>query len=205
MNYKLLLDHILGSLTLPADVVNCRDLMCKIHKDAILEYLDSVIDSMHIAASWSIPVICMSNKKKLPGWNSYVKYYKEKSIWWNDVWKAAGCPSIGQLADVRRFARTNYHNAIKYINNNIDSIIRQKVANCLNNKSTKYFWCEIKKIKGANNITVHSAYTSTIGTRCFISYLRRSLTGGSTRFLHCFLFIFYRKREMLRHVFVVEI
>ena len=53
--------------------------------------------------------------------------------------------------------------------------------------------------------TVHSAYTDTIGTRYFISYLRRSLTGGGTRFLHFLLFIFYRKWEMLRHVFVVEI
>ena len=54
-------------------------------------------------------------------------------------------------------------------------------------------------------VTVHSAYTDTIGTRYFISYLRRSLTGGVTRFLHFLLFIFYRKWEMLRHVFVIEI
>ena len=51
--------------------------------------------------------------------------------------------------------------------------------------------------------TVHSAYTDTIGTRYFISYLRRSLTGGGKRFLRFLLFIFHRKWEML--VFVVEI
>ena len=163
MQYRLILDNLLESLTLPSDISNCNNFMCKSHKDDILNFLDSVIDSMHIAASLSIPVICKSNKKKLPGWNCYVKYYKEKSIWWNDVWKTAGCPSTGQLADIRRYSRTNYHNAITFIKKNNDNIVRQNVACSLNKKSTKCFWSDIRKIKGSNDSNRVSVIDNCVG------------------------------------------
>ena len=57
----------------------------------------------------------MNAKKGIPGWNSFVEPYKDKSIFWNDVWKSAGMPKNGQLAELRNFTRAKYHWAIKQV------------------------------------------------------------------------------------------
>ncbi len=36
----------------------------------------------------------MNGKRGVPGWNEFVKPYKDKSIFWNDVWKNAGSPGL---------------------------------------------------------------------------------------------------------------
>jgi len=40
---------------------------------------------------------------------------KEKSIFWNEIWKSAGKPIAGQLANLRKFTCAKYQWAIKQI------------------------------------------------------------------------------------------
>ena len=70
---------------------------------------------MNLATELVIPVAKNNTKKGLPGWNEYVKPFKDKSIFWNDIWKSAGSPVTGQLATIRRNTRARYHQAIKHI------------------------------------------------------------------------------------------
>ena len=37
----------------------------------------------------------------IPGWNEYVKPFQDESLFWDGVWKAAGCPNIGELCNIR--------------------------------------------------------------------------------------------------------
>ena len=69
---------------------------------------------------------------------------------WHDIWKNAGCPANGQLADLRRFSRLKYHWAIKQAKRNVDEIQKENTAVTLRNKSFKDFWKTIKNMKGRN-------------------------------------------------------
>ncbi len=66
-------------------------------------------DILKKCAYIAIPRHRVTGKKGIPGWNEYVRPYKDKSIFFNDIWKNAGCLASGQLADLRRFSRSKYH------------------------------------------------------------------------------------------------
>ncbi len=75
----------------------------------------------------------------MPVWNEHVRLYKDKSIIWHDIWKNAGCPTSGQLPDLRRFSRSKYHWAIKQVKRNLDEVLRENTAVTLRNKSFRVF------------------------------------------------------------------
>ena len=54
------------------------------------------------------------NNKNLLGWNAYVKDKRDKAIFWHKMWKDAGSPKDGAIADLRRSTRAEYHKAIKF-------------------------------------------------------------------------------------------
>ena len=64
------------------------------------------------------------------------------------MWKQAGKPANGPLAEKRRCARTKYHWAIKQVKRQKDSILLNNTANQLLNKSYREFWTTIKKLQG---------------------------------------------------------
>ena len=68
-------------------------------------------------------------------WNDFVKPYKDKSIFWNELWVSDGKPTSGILFDLRKFARSKYHWAIKQVKKNKDTIILNKTAQQLASKS----------------------------------------------------------------------
>ncbi len=71
--------------------------------------LENITEILKKCANIAIPRQSVNGKPGIPGWNEFVKPYKDKSIFWNDVWKNAGSPDNGQLADLRRFSRSKYH------------------------------------------------------------------------------------------------
>ena len=114
--YSDVLEVLLESLYLPESIINCKDYFCEIHRDIIVEFLNDIIEAINVATFLTIPVHSKNSKSSIvPGWNKYVKFYKEKSIFWNNVWKDADSPPHGQLAELRKFARKKYHDAINYV------------------------------------------------------------------------------------------
>ena len=71
-------------------------------------------------------------------------------MFWHKIWKSAGCPATGQLADLRRFTRTRYHWAIKRTKRDADEYLLNKTANQMVNKSFNNFWSTIKSMKGSD-------------------------------------------------------
>ena len=153
--YVNILNELLSTIYLPQSVVHCKNMSCLGHREQILEYLDCIIDAMQVATAISIPV--RSNKLKsnsVPGWNKYVRHYKNQSIFWCKIWKECGSPETGNLAEIRRYVKRKYHLAVKYVYNHRDEIIKEKVANSLKSKQNNNFWAEINKIRtNVNNIT----------------------------------------------------
>ena len=154
-NYKSILDCLLDDLLIPDSVINCTDRFCSEHRDQILDYLYGVINIMMYASRLAIAnnlnKKCPSNKvNKLPGWNMYVKQYKDDSIKRHIEWRDAGRPEHGLLSDMRRQSRAQYHKAVKFIKHNKDRIVKFSIANSLKYKNYSQFWKEIRKLKGCN-------------------------------------------------------
>ena len=154
-NYKKLLDYYLRLYDLPLSVINCNNFQCGCHNDIIIEKVDEIIDIMTLCAELTIPTqnVNSNGKGGIPGWNDFVKPYKDKSIFWNELWVSDGKPVSGVLFDLRKFARSKYHWAIKQVKKNKDTIIRNKTAQQLANKSYRDFWKTIKKLKGNEKVT----------------------------------------------------
>ena len=110
--------------------------------------LENITEILKKWANIVIPRLSVNGKPGIPGWNEFVKPYKDKSIFWNDVWKNAGSPDSGQLGDLRRFSRSKYHWAIKQVKTNADEFVKEKTAFTLRHKSFKDFWITIKKMRG---------------------------------------------------------
>ena len=162
-SYKLVLDTLLDEVKIPNDLKNCKNMACKMHSDVIMQILNKIIDIMHNASEITIPKKRISNVLGKPGWNKYVQPLKEKSIFWNEIWKEAGCPNQGELAMIRRNTGAKYHQAIKYIEKNKDFIIKCNVSRHLNKKKFNEFWSEIRKLKPKSYNCLSSIIDGEIG------------------------------------------
>jgi hypothetical protein len=40
--------------------------------------------------------------KIVPGWNEYVRQYRDSAIFWHRIWKENGSPSNGILFEIRK-------------------------------------------------------------------------------------------------------
>ena len=67
------------------------------------------------------------------GENNFVKPYKEKSIFWHDIWKTSGWPQTGWLAKLRRFSHTKYRWAIRKAKKDTDKLVLDKTIQQLAN------------------------------------------------------------------------
>ena len=72
-----------------------------------------------------------SKNNKRPGCNMFVKQYKDSVIKQHRKWKDAGRPSQGLLFNMRKKSRYQYYQAIKFIKNYKNKIIKFKIANSL--------------------------------------------------------------------------
>ena len=153
VEYRNVLYDLLLSLDLDHEIINCSDFQCKNtkHYEYFMTLLSRIIDMIRLATFATIPTKlrnCNKNNKSkvFMGWNTYVKNYRMKSVFWHNIWKECGRPSNGYIADIRRKTRKDYHSAIAVTKNYSNKIIRQNVAESLINNNPKYFWNAINKI-----------------------------------------------------------
>ena len=153
LNYKRSLDQQMQHFELPISITNCNNYMCTDHNSLIIQKVDEILNILINSADKTIPTkrISSNGKGGIMGWNDFVKPYKEKSIFWNNIWKDAGSPQQGELANVRRFARYKYHWAIKTVNKQNNNRILEKTAEQLVTKSFRKFWQIVKNLKGKDN------------------------------------------------------
>ena len=149
-NYQSMLDMYMNDFEIPQDIPMCNNFMCNQHSSLIIDLMDEYMDVLIDCANIAIPKNRMKNKGGIPGWNTFVQPFKDKSILWNDIWKSAGCPRNGQLAQIRRLTRAKYYWAIKKVKRDRDKIILNNTAQQLANKAFKDFWHTIKNIKNSN-------------------------------------------------------
>ena len=117
------------------------------------------MDSINTAVESNIPGNKSGNfnHTPTPGWNQYVKPFRDDSLFWHSVWVSAGRPNNTALHQVMKSTRTKYHYAIKCVRK-LESEMRkdQMLQDSLNGKINdilKYIKSSRKTNKGpATNI-----------------------------------------------------
>ena len=153
--YKLVLDTFLDNVYLPESVINCTDLFCKEHTPIILNYFNEIIDAIKIATEITIPKHKKHKTKGIVGWNKYVKFFNDKSTYRTNIWRSSQCPTEGVIFEIRKYVRKRYHKAIKFVKRNREKVVRENVFSFLQNKNSKIFWNEIRKLKSSKKISTN--------------------------------------------------
>ena len=110
------------------------------------------------------------SNSKICGWNDLVKPYRESAITWHKIWKQCGSPEYGQIADIRRNSRKQYHDKLKQTKNNQDQIKKTKLANALITKNYNDFWKGISNERGCKTQLPNNVDGKCKGEICDIFY-----------------------------------
>ena len=149
--YKACLDDKLHEFGIPVGLNTCHNFMCNDHKGEIDLMHDFIVTACVDASSECLPILGQANepqKTGIAGWNDHVKDKREHAIFWHSLWKSAGCPRNGVVADVRRATRARYHLAIKQLKQQNTAHEQTRIAESHLESRGNDFWKMIRKIKG---------------------------------------------------------
>ena len=102
------MNELLSNLVIPYQINNCEDVHCTDPEHVALtdELVVNVLESVDVAAR---NTLCHTgagsdkkNRKSIPGWSQLVQPYKEKSLFWHQVWLSAGRPLNNELHKVMK-------------------------------------------------------------------------------------------------------
>ena len=97
------------------------------------------------------------------GWNNIVQPNRKQAIFWHKTWKENNCPIDGFLFEMRRYSRSEYHKSIKYVVENKEYILKNKIANSMLNSNPKDFWSNVKSINRNKNIVFSGVMDGAVG------------------------------------------
>ena len=154
--YKANLDIDLDKINVPNNAIQCTDIFCDKHSGDINQFYLSIIDCC-INASESLPSTS-NNKNKLikAGWNDVCKERKNTALFWHSIWKSAGSPKDGYLANIRRSTRAIYHRSVKILKKNQNKLKSEKMASALISNTSRNLWSEVRKFKGKSTCIPHN-------------------------------------------------
>ena len=115
--YQHNLSVSLTKVTISHEAINCSNPHWDDpdHRDFISSYCDDLIRCLVESANASIPKTGPPGRR-VPGWNQYVRPYKDASLFWHRIWKECGSPATGVVSQIRRKARGEYHKAVRDAN-----------------------------------------------------------------------------------------
>ena len=152
--YKLAVIDKLNSIVLPSEALQCKIYDCKKHKSDLENLHDMLIDTCLVAGQKALPQSgCkLKCKRVVPGWTEYVEHKKRLALTYHQMWKNAGRPNCGELYDLRKRTRADYHYAIRKVKQKENVLRSEKLSNALLCNDNKHFWSEVKKMKGNKKV-----------------------------------------------------
>ena len=123
------------------EAITCADVHCNCvhHKLQIDTYASSLMHAISSAVECNIPHTKpnVTAPVPVPGWNEYVKPFREDSLFWHSVWVSAGRPQNNVLHDIMKNTRRKYHYAVHLVKKSESEIRKESfLQKCLNNKIT---------------------------------------------------------------------
>ena len=121
-------------IRIPFHNTHCTDLNCRNIIDDFAHHLMSSIDS---SCSNCIPSSKSFRQKVIPGWNEYVKHYKDDSLFHHSIWVSAGKPQylnscnndFHPLYINMKRSRNLYHYAVRRIRISSNMVKADRLSN----------------------------------------------------------------------------
>jgi len=106
-----------------------------------------------MAGKATLPASVNTTKKTktYPYWNERIKPLMEDALHKSWLYKQAGRPEHGDLAEHMRAARHKYHYAIRDLQKHEKELRKARMAECIAENNSRDIWCELKKYKGYQN------------------------------------------------------
>ena len=95
---------------------------------------------------------CRQSSRRIAGWNEMVKPYRDKSLFWHQMWIDNGRPRSGTVVECMRRTRGTYHYTVRNAKKNEERLVSEQVAECMLSNNNRDFWREIKKIWNNNSV-----------------------------------------------------
>ena len=142
--YQCEIDKEIDKIELDFEVFTCSDTKCTMHSEQINSWYNEVVKILKDAADRTLPMTGNKDKPKtVPGWNEYVKPKLETSLFWHNIWKDCGRPREGNVADIMRRTRAQYHHAVKYAQRECNNIRNKKMAEAISRNKNRDLWKEV--------------------------------------------------------------
>ena len=145
--FSTLLDTLLQRIFVSKALMSCDNYHCTQHREQLDSLLTDIINACIQAEDSCIPKTCMKHTGCIPGWSDNVSGLRHKALHFHALWKTAGSPDDGVLAEDRRKSRREYHKALKKCKKDRDHITASKIAEKMAGSKTKDFWREISRLK----------------------------------------------------------
>ena len=156
-NYRTELDKKLDKIIIPECLSHCENYNCLHHENLIECLYNSITTACEKASAVTIPKCGSSGKaKRIPGWTEHVAPYKQKALFWHQLWKDNGSPRNGQVAEIRRQTRAKYHAAVRKVKREKNIIKSARLAEAMADGNGRDFWGEIRKVGGCNTTLPNS-------------------------------------------------
>ena len=148
--YQCEIDKQLDKIELDYEVFTCRNTQCGIHNDQTKIWFTEVIKILLDASEISLPMTGNKHKPKtIPGWNEYVKPKLETSLFWHNIWIECGRPRQGNVADIMRRTRAQYHHAVKYARKEYNNTRNTRMAEAISRNKNRDLWKEVQTMTQA--------------------------------------------------------
>ena len=144
------LTNSLENIQMCNDCVSCNDLSCTQvnHQMAIDQYCSKIIAACIITEQNTIPRT--SPPKQHAGWSEVVEPLRQTSMFWHTMWVDCNRPEQGAVADVRRFTRKAYHNAVKNCLRNQKILKRRRLGELASKSGSRPLFEELKRLAGSS-------------------------------------------------------
>jgi hypothetical protein len=147
------LNSLLSDIDIPVSSLVCTNLFCSdpIHINGLNEYCINILDCCICSADTCILFTGVGATHGIPGWFKHIQPYKDKAMFWHNIWMDMGRPHDGMVAQIRRTTRAKYHQAIRTAVREEKTLVKEKIAECMLNNRDRDFWKEIKRISSRYN------------------------------------------------------
>ena len=129
-NYTKTLEQKLAAVPVP-HFLDCQNVKYEsaAHSDArdgyVLDVLGAVIESSHAVGGGQGRV--KADSGCVPGWREHVAPQRKTAVFWHSVWLSAGRPNTGQLFEIMKRTRNQFHYCLRRVRKAADAIKSQKL------------------------------------------------------------------------------
>ena len=166
-NFTHEVENKLDKINIPACVTHCKDVKCKEHSEELNSYCEDILEAIELSAKDQLPMTKPPGQKSCshltPGWNEFVKPFKEEAKFWWSVWISAGKPNDNDLFIKMKSSKAQFKYAVRRLTKSAGQIQNNAFVSSILGGSSGSIYQEVKRFRGQQK-TVSSRIDDVVGS-----------------------------------------